>query len=131
MINSLFQWPASVAWLCLLYQQHKLSSVNNLRNSYLIIYCDLFITLLVLYCLPWLLGDRAGVKPSAVRVTGFCFPVHPSLPDNPHGPDPRPHRRVPRCAPGAEGRWRGRRWRQAEVAARPQLCAQPRQPAQL
>lgn len=59
-----------------------------------------------------------------------CF-VHPPETDKPHGADPGPHRGVPGCAPGAEGRRRGRRQRPAEASAWTPLRPQPRQPAQL
>lgn len=65
-----------------------------------------------------------------IWVSVYCC-VRPSLPDIPHGPDPQPHLRVPRCAPGAEGlRW-GWGWRQAGAATRAQLRPRLRSPAEL
>ena len=102
-------------------EQHKLK-MQKLVSQWPVV-C--YFTLLLCWCL------RSA--PGAQRQSGskriYC--VHPPLIDKPHGADPGPHRRVPRRAPGAEGRWWDWRWRKVEAAARTPLCPQPRQPAEL
>lgn len=53
--------------------------------------------------------------------------------DNAHGPDAKPHRRIPHLSAGPQRRWWGRRWRQAKATAWTALFCrpQPRQSAKL